>query len=133
MTVVYIRSRTPASQREDEMELTTPYVSAKCNSHSLSKSNSDGLLSTKSGRMSMICNEVNAKYDASYRNSDNINKLLGRSLSLGRACGINGVALYANVSADIPLEDSGIYLPAAFQSYIAYSTYYAFVAYFDLH
>ncbi len=34
----------------------------------------------------MISNEVNAKYDASYCNSDNTNKLLGRSLSLGQAC-----------------------------------------------
>ena len=52
----------------------------------------------------MITNEVNAKYDASYRNSDNTNKLLGRSLTLGQACGLIGVALYG---ADIPLEDSG--------------------------
>jgi hypothetical protein len=55
----------------------------------------------------MSSNEVNAKYDASYRNSDNTNKLLGSSLSLDQACGIIGVALYG---ADIPFEDSGIYL-----------------------
>jgi hypothetical protein len=106
------------------MELTTPPVSAKANSRR--KSNHDGLLLTKSGRVSMISNEVNAKYDTSYSNSDNTNKLLGRSLSLGQACGIIGVALYC---ADIPLEDSGIYL----QPYIPYSTYSAYSAYFNLH
>ncbi len=105
------------------MELSTPPVSAKSNSRR--RSNSDGLLLTKSGRVSMISNEVNAKYDTSYRNSDNTIKLLGRR-SLGQACGIIGVALYGT---DIPLEDSGLYL----QSYIAYSTYSAYFAYFNLH
>ena len=52
----------------------------------------------------MSKNEVNAKYDASYRNHENQNKLLGRLLNLGTACGMIGVALYG---ADIPLEDSG--------------------------
>jgi hypothetical protein len=107
------------------MELTTPPVSAKSNSSRIS--NSDGLLLTKSGRsVSMISNEVNAKYEASYPHSNNIIKLLGRSLSLGKACGIITVALYG---ADIPLEDSGLY----FQSYIAYSTYSAYFSYFNLH
>ena len=107
------------------MELTTPPVSAKSNSRR--KSNSDGLLLTKSGRVSMSSNEVNAKYDASYHhdNSDNTYKLLGRSLSLGQACGIIGVAVYGT---EIPLEDSGIFL----QSYIAYSTYSEYFAYCDL-
>ena len=121
---VYSRSRTPASQREDGMELTTPPVSAKSNSHR--KSNSDGLLLTKSGRVSISSNEVNAKYHTSDRNSDNTNKLLGRSLSLAQACWIIGVALFGT---DIPLEDSDISL----QSYIAYSTYSAYSAYFNSH
>lgn len=99
---MYSRSRTPASQLEPEHDPTTTPASAKTKTRR--KSNSDGLLLTKSGRVSMITNEVNAKYDASYRNSDNTNKLLGRSLTLGQACGLIGVALYG---ADIPLEDSG--------------------------
>jgi hypothetical protein len=74
----------------------------------------------------MITNEVNAKFDASYRNSDNTNRLLGRSLTLGQACGLIGVALYG---AEIPLEDSGSFL----QAYIAYSTYSAYSAYFNSH
>ena len=80
------------------MELTTPPVSAKSNS--CRKSNSDGLLLTKSGRVSMSSNEGNAKYDVSYCNSDNTNELLGRSLSLGQACGIIGATSYG---AKIPL------------------------------
>ena len=96
--------RTPATRREAELDPTTTPGSAKTNSRR--KSNSDGLLLTKSGRVSMTTNEVNAKYDASYRNSDNTNKLLGRSLTLGQACGLIGVTLYG---AEIPLEDSGCF------------------------
>ena len=89
---------------EDEIEITasaTPSSSGR----SRRTSNSDGLLLTKGGRVSMSSNEVNAKYDSSYRNSDNNNTLLGKRLTLGQACGILGVALYG---ADIPLEDSGV-------------------------
>jgi hypothetical protein len=69
-----------------------------------SKSNADGLVLTKSGRASLTHNEVNAKYDASYRNSDNDSKLFGRHLTLGAVCGIISVALYG---AEIPSESSG--------------------------
>ena len=69
------------------------------------KSNSDGLLLRKSGSVSMTSNELNIKNDLSYRKSENTVTLLGRSLTLGQACGIIGVALYG---PDIPLEDSGI-------------------------
>ena len=58
------------------------------------KTNSDGLRLTNSGRVSMSGNKVNEKYNASYRNSENTNRLLGRLLSLGQACGIVGVALF---------------------------------------
>jgi hypothetical protein len=54
-----------------------------------------------------LCNQVNAEYDASYSYTFNTNKSLGRSLILGQACGIIGMALYGS---DIPLEKSGIYL-----------------------
>jgi hypothetical protein len=67
--------------------------------------NKDGLKLTNSGRVSMSGNKVNEKYNASYRNSENTNRLLGRLLTLGQACGIVGVALYG---ADIPMEESGI-------------------------
>jgi hypothetical protein len=96
------RSRTPASQPQTDLDPTTTPASAKTRNRR--QSNADGLLLTKSGRVSMITNEVNAKFDASYRNSDNTNRLLGRSLTLGQACGLIGVALYG---AEIPLEDSG--------------------------
>ena len=78
----------------------TPTASAKARR----KSNADGLALTKSGRVSMSGNEVNARYDASYRNSENPQTLLGRSLSLGQACGIIAVALHG---PDIPLEEAG--------------------------
>jgi hypothetical protein len=55
----------------------------------------------------MITNQLNAKYDTSYSNSDNTSKLLGRSLIFGQAYGIIGVVLYR---PDIPLEESRIYL-----------------------
>ena len=57
------RSRTPASQGEADLDLTTTPGSAKSNIRR--KANSDGLLLTKSGRESMINNSVNAKFDAS--------------------------------------------------------------------
>ena len=91
-------------QREEDAEIIESLDDPSPAPKSRRKSNSDGLLLTKSGRISMITNEVNEKYDSSYRNSDNTNKLLGRGLTLGQACGIIGVALYG---ADIPLEDSG--------------------------
>ncbi len=62
-------------------EITTPSVTAKSNASR--KSNSAGLLLTKRGNasVSMICNDVTAKYNVSYHNSDNNkNKLLGRAL-----------------------------------------------------
>ena len=83
----------------------TPSASAK---KARRKTNSDGLpvLLTQSGRVSMASNEVNVKFDSSYRSSENTVALLGRRLTLGQACGIIGVALYG--PDIIPLEDSGI-------------------------
>ena len=69
------------------------------------KSNLAWLPLTKRGSVSMTSNEVNIKFDLSYSKSENTVTLLGRSLTLGQACGIIGVALYG---PDIPLEDSGI-------------------------
>ena len=105
--VFFMCSRAPPAKNrvdEDEIEITasaTPPSSGR----SRRTSNSDGLLLTKGGRVSMSSNEVNAKYDSSYRNSDNNNTLLGKRLTLGQVCGILYVALYG---ADIPLEDSGV-------------------------
>ena len=82
----------------DAEEAGTPSASAKKLS---SKTNSNGLQLTQSGRVSMASNEVNVKFDSSYRSSENT----VRRLTLGQACGIIGVALYG---PDIPLEDSGI-------------------------
>ncbi len=51
------------------------------------KTNANGLPLTKSGRVSVDGNDINAKYDASYRNPENTTRLLGRALTLGQACG----------------------------------------------
>jgi hypothetical protein len=83
----------------DAEEAGTPSGSAK---KLRRKTNSNGLQLTQSGRVSMASNEVNVKYDLSYRSSQNTVTLLGRRVTLGQACGIIGVALYG---PDIPLED----------------------------
>ncbi len=44
--------------------------------------NQDGQALTKGGRVSAVCNEINLTFDASYRSSDNTNRLLGRALTL---------------------------------------------------
>jgi hypothetical protein len=71
------------------------------------KTNANGLLLTKSGHVSVGRNDINAKYDASYRNPENTNRLLGRALTLGQACGMIGVALFGD---EIPLEGAGDFL-----------------------
>ena len=80
----------------------TPSASAK---KPRRKTNSDGLVLTQSGRVSMASNEVNVRFDSSYRSSENTVTLLGRRLTLGQACGIIGVSLFG---PDIPFEDAGI-------------------------
>jgi hypothetical protein len=74
--------------------------------HKRRKTNADGLQLTKSGSVSVGRNNINAKYDASYNNPENTNRLLGQALTLGQACGLIGVALFG---ADIPLEGTGDY------------------------
>ncbi len=69
--------------------------------------NRHGLQLTKSGRVAGSANYINTKCDSAYRNSENENRLLGRSLTLGQACGIISVCLYG---PDIPMEHSGILL-----------------------
>ena len=106
----------------EEMDATDSSVGTPGSAKGKRKSNSDGLPLTKSGRVSVSHNEVNEKYDASYRNSDNLIKLLGTHLNLGQACGIIGVALHG---AEIPLEDSG--------SGVTYYLYFAYFAYHAYH
>ena len=71
------------------------------------RSNADGMALTPSGRVSTASNPINIRYDASYRNSENETRLLGRLLTLGQACGTIGVCLYG---ANMPLEGSGTML-----------------------
>ena len=92
---------------EDEHAATTATPDSSRKRRSVNK---HGLLLTKSGRVAGSANSINAKYDSAYRNAENENRLLGRSLTLGQACGIIGVCLYG---ADIPMEQSGtvVYSP----------------------
>ncbi len=90
--------------KRDEDDATESSVSTPGSGQRRRTSNSDGMPLTKSGRISMSKNKVNSKYDTSYSNSDDTNKLLGRNLNLGQAFGIVGGALHC---AEIPLEDSG--------------------------
>jgi hypothetical protein len=60
-----------------------------------------------SNYMRVYChNDINAKYDASYCNPENTNRLSGRALTLGQACGLIGVALFGT---EIPLEGADDY------------------------
>ncbi len=67
--------------------------------------------------MAGSANLLNSKYDSAYRNSENENRLLGRLLTRGQACGIIGVCLY---DPDIPMEQSGILLYPPYLAYFAY-------------
>jgi hypothetical protein len=88
--------------RDNESEL--PATEETDSGRNRRKTNANGLPLTKSGRVSIGRNDINAKYDASYRNPENTTRLLGRALTLGQACGLIGVALFG---ADIPLEGAG--------------------------
>ena len=67
------------SQLPDAEDSGTPSASAK---KLRRKINSDGLLLTHSGSVSMASNEVNVKFDSSYSSSENTVTLLGRRLTL---------------------------------------------------
>ena len=116
---------------EDEEPFATPNGSVGSATPSGSarhrrKTNSDGLRLTNSGSVSMSGNKVNDKYDASYRNSENTNRLLGRLLSLGQACGIIGVALFG---ADIPMEEPGMHLHILHILYISHIIRFSCILY----
>jgi hypothetical protein len=113
-------STTPAKRQSKEIEIVDEeHTSGSAKKHR--KSNADGLALTKSGRVSVSRNDVNAKFDASYRNSANLTKLLGRSVTLGQACGIIGVALHG---PDLPLEDAGNILHILHILHIFHILYY---------
>ena len=68
--------------------------------------NNNGLKLTKDGRPSIKKNEVNARpgYSTKYRSPSNQQKLLGKSLSISKACAIIGTVMFG---PEILLEDAG--------------------------
>ncbi len=97
----------PAQSKSVDVEEEHPAATATPDSAQRCAVNRHGLQLTNSGRVAGSANSINAKYDSAYRNSENENRLLGKLLTLGQACGIVGVCLYG---ADIPMEQSGIVL-----------------------
>ena len=71
-----------------------------------SRTNKNGLKLTKGGRPSIKKNAVNARpgYSTKYRSPSNQQKLLGKSLSISKACAIIGTVMFG---PEIPLEDAG--------------------------
>jgi hypothetical protein len=68
------------------------------------RTNLDGETLTKKGRVSIKQNLINAKYDSRYHCPENSRTLLGRLLTLGKACGLVAVAAYGD---DVPMENAG--------------------------
>ena len=57
-----------------------------------------------SGRPSVKRNAVNGKYGTNYRNSTVTKTIMGKTVTLGRACALVGVAL---MGPNIPIEEAG--------------------------
>jgi hypothetical protein len=63
-----------------------------------------GRVLTSGGRPSVRKNAVNAKYGTNYRNSTVQRLIMGKHVTLGKACALVGIALYG---PNIPLEEAG--------------------------
>jgi hypothetical protein len=63
-----------------------------------------GRVLTSGGRPSVRKNAVNAKYGTNYRNSTVQRPIMGKHVTLGKACALVGIALYG---PNIPLEEAG--------------------------
>lgn len=66
--------------------------------------NKRGLVVTPGGRPSVRKNAVNSKYGTGYRNPLNTVELMGKRLSIGRACGLLAIVHFG---PNIPLEEAG--------------------------
>ena len=63
-----------------------------------------GRVLTSSGRPSVKRNAVNGKYGTNYRNSAVTNTIMGKTVTLGKACALVAVAL---MGPNIPIEEAG--------------------------
>ena len=68
------------------------------------KINKKGLIMTPGGRPSVRKLAVNEKYGTSYRNGRNTREIMGKKLSIGKACALLGIAHFG---PNIPLEEAG--------------------------
>jgi hypothetical protein len=66
--------------------------------------NKKGLAVTPGGRPSVRQNAVNAKYASSYRNALNTHEIMGKRVTIGKACGLLGIVHFG---PNIPLEEAG--------------------------
>jgi hypothetical protein len=66
--------------------------------------NKRGLPVTPGGRPSVKKNAVNAKYSGNYRNPLNTQEILGKKVSIGRACAVLGIV---QLGPNIRLEEAG--------------------------
>ena len=88
------KAKAPSRSDDDEIGFHTP----------TSRKNKMGLELTPSGRPSVKKNQVNAKYGSNYSSSSSAEKILGKRLSIGRACALLGVVM---LGPEIPLESAG--------------------------
>ena len=68
------------------------------------KINKKGLRMTPGGRPSVRKLAVNEKYGTSYRNGRNTREIMGKKLSIGKACALLG---NAHFGSNIPLDEAG--------------------------
>ena len=66
--------------------------------------NKKGLAVTPGGRPSVRQNAVNAKYASTYRNALNMHEIMGKKLTIGKACALLGIVHFG---PNIPLEEAG--------------------------
>jgi hypothetical protein len=63
-----------------------------------------GRVLTSSGRLSVKRNAVNGKYGTIYRNTTMSKTIMGKTVTLGKACALVGVVL---MGPNIPIEVAG--------------------------
>ena len=66
--------------------------------------NKKGLVVTPGGRPSVKKNAVNTKYAPGYRNALNTREIMGRKLTIGKACALFGIVHFG---PNLPLEEAG--------------------------
>ena len=97
---------TPSNQRKSSLLADTSDIEVVDAEEFSAQERTDrkGRALTNSGRPSIKKNAVNAKYGTNYRNASVIRPIMGKNVTLGRACALVAVAL---MGPNIPLEEAG--------------------------